>query len=468
LIIFGASIAFLSLMGTNMVPQSLRSLGVFAGVFNTVVLLISGCIVVVATFCLFWRRISAALQRLPAFLKKWMGNLNSISPTEKRVPVCCSMLVCLGLIVLALYGFASHSDVFEFQQKFIEGEWTNSYVFTGTQFVLGVSGEILLLIASSIAAGVGLIAVKRFYVEIKEGMFTSSLIQLLCICALILVIMFPLFNCGLFSALELIQNQLLWFLALVVCLVTAVSLLILHPITLMPVSEIRRKLVSAGNVANTILTILLVMTLAFMVLANTVLPEEGKAWLNDSIVGILLSTVCLAIIAYVGRKSLLSNNLVCAVKEKGITRLHLGIFGGVIGVFLAGVLMWVVTLQTQSVVGSALIICGALGGLGFGAFTRGSRKIRGIIGCVFGIIAIVFGLVMTYTTPIIIGYSLDGAPLYKWHDASFGAFLINQIVSLQGIFYLLLGLLIATLAAAYLSYGSGREKQGSRQSQATA
>ena len=141
-------------------------------------------------------------------------------------------------------------------------------------------------------------------------------------------------------------------------------------------------------------------------------------------------------------------------QNSSIRHLHLGILGGLAGVCVAGLLMRLLTLYTQDYVSLGLVFCGALGGLGFEALTSGNNRLRGLIGCVFGVIGVIFGLMMTYTTPIIAGYmqiltSNTMIPLYQWHEYSFARFLVMQLLTLDGIFYSLSGLVVAYLGASH-------------------
>jgi hypothetical protein len=203
---------------------------------------------------------------------------------------------------------------------------------------------------------------------------------------------------------------------------------------------------------------LLAGTLLFMVLANVpLLLEEGRIWLNESIVVVLLTLLFLFSVNIISADAKEKighfaeadqNSINNAHKKKGITKLHLGVLGGIIGVCMAGLLMRAITEATQSYMGLALVLCGLLGGLGFGALSRGDRRMRGIIGCCFGVIAIFFGLVMAYNTPIIIGYWNDGTALLKWHDASFLMFAQTRLLSMSGLFYTFFGLLAAYFAGS--------------------
>jgi hypothetical protein len=143
-------------------------------------------------------------------------------------------------------------------------------------------------------------------------------------------------------------------------------------------------------------------------------------------------------------------------KQKSIRHLHLGVLGGFIGICVAGLLMRILTSYAQDYVSLGLALCGALGALGFGALTSGDNRLRGIIGSVFGLIAVVFGLIMTYTTPIIIGYTNSTSssiltPLYEWHKYTFVRFLVMQLFTWDGIFFASFGIVAAYLVVSRLT-----------------
>jgi hypothetical protein len=151
-----------------------------------------------------------------------------------------------------------------------------------------------------------------------------------------------------------------------------------------------------------------------------------------------------------------SSNAGLSKQTGSIRHLHLGILGGLVGVCVAGLLMRLLTSYTQDYVSLGLVFCGALGGVGFEALTSGNNRLRGLIGCVFGLIGIIVGLMMTYTTPIIAGYmqiltSNTMVPLYRWHEYSFVRFLVMQLLTSDGVFYSLSGLVVAYLGASHLS-----------------
>jgi len=224
-----------------------------------------------------------------------------------------------------------------------------------------------------------------------------------------------------------------------------------------------------GKLIENLVRILLIALLFFIVLANIPsLFPDGASWVDDSVLGILL----FAVLLYVARVSLLKSkngdspigplatapsNDTASKQGKGIGHLQLGVLGGLVGISLAGLLMRTLALISQDVYISVFILCGALGGLGFGALTNGNNKLRGIIGCAFGLIAILFGLIMTYSAPLVVGYmsislsnnSVDAlTPIYKWHEYTFVQFLGIQLMSLHGFFYTFFGLLAAYLGGS--------------------
>jgi hypothetical protein len=139
------------------------------------------------------------------------------------------------------------------------------------------------------------------------------------------------------------------------------------------------------------------------------------------------------------------------IQQRNIKSLHLGFFGGLIGVLLAGLLVRAVTSDIQNFASSSLILCGVFGGLGFGLLTQGNNRLRGIIACFFGFFAMLFGLMMAYTSPIIIGYMISGEPIYMWLGQPIGRFLENQLFTMNGLFSAILGILAAYIAGSKLS-----------------
>lgn len=455
---FGAIVMLLAFMATGYAPQSLRMLGIFSGVFNNVLLLFGIGIVVISVACLIRSQLLLASKKTLAAISLFLRD-SKPKGTVQKLLFCVILITSLALIVSAFYSQATRTDIMRPQLQTITDKQTETYVSIGTQFSLSGSGTALLTGSLIMFAGLGLAVGYQLYSEIKSGMLTTKVVEFLGLIGLSAALVFVIGNGGLMASADLINNQLVGLFAVVFSLVIMEFALTLYrPVVLFTVSVAKKKLGAAGEVSGLLLKTLLAVSFFFILLVNVASAvPEGLTWLDNNMAFVMGSILILYVLSQgiysVGHKTGFSAASLDSIKpDSGVKRLHLGIFGGIIGVFLAGVLMRVLTLQTQSVVVSALVICAALGGLGFGALTNGNKKLRGIIGCIFGSIAIIFGLVMTYTSPIIIGYSLDGTPLYKWHGASFGEFMGNQLLSLQGAFYLLLGLMLAYLAAAYLSY----------------
>lgn len=157
---------------------------------------------------------------------------------------------------------------------------------------------------------------------------------------------------------------------------------------------------------------------------------------------------------------------VTAKQDSHIGHLHLGVCGGLVGVFVSGLLMHVLSSYSQGVCFSGFVLCGVLCGLGFGALTTGNTRLRGAFGCVFGFIGIFFGLIMTYATLIIVGYmsSLSSSvltPIYLWHEYTVAQFVVMQLLSLNGLFYTFFGLLAAYVVASRLTLKVKSNKKSS-------
>ncbi len=233
-------------------------------------------------------------------------------------------------------------------------------------------------------------------------------------------------------------------------------------------TALKPKVMPLDGIIQNLLRTLLVALLLFIFLANIPgLFSDAASWLNDSVLGVIFCAVLL----YVTKVFFLENGNgalpttapvserskgVAIKQDKLIGHLHLGVFGGLVGVCVAGLLMRVLTSYSQAVCFPGFVLCGVLGGLGFGVLTNGNARLRGAVGCVFGFTAIIFGLIMTYTTPIVIGYmrsiSTDVlTPIYLWHEHTFAQFVGIQLLSLHGLFYAFFGLLAAYLVASRLT-----------------
>jgi hypothetical protein len=225
---------------------------------------------------------------------------------------------------------------------------------------------------------------------------------------------------------------------------------------------------SSGYLIDDLLKFLIVSLLLFMVLVNLPLQQSNTmSWTEPIFIwGALSFTVLLYLVnirltAYkkppltISAEDAKKSNAEPS-KQNSIRHLHLGVFGGFIGICVAGLLMRILTSYAQDYVSLGLALCGALGALGFEALTSGNNRLRGIIGSVFGLIAVVFGLIMTYTTPITIGYIHSTStstltPLYKWHGYSFIQFLMMQLFTWDGIFFASFGIVAAYLVVSRLT-----------------
>jgi hypothetical protein len=231
------------------------------------------------------------------------------------------------------------------------------------------------------------------------------------------------------------------------------------------IASIKTKLANQEKLVDNLIKLLLISLLVIATCSNIGLFSDLTDWLNNSVIGVLAIAILLFVVKvfFIDNNSSLtqlSANMLPSsgdIKEKHhIKHLHYGIFAGFIGIFAAGLLMRLITSFSHTVYFSAFILCGALGGLGFGALTSGYSKLRGIIGCGFGVAAIIFGLIMTYSTPIIIGYMIPAAtpamtPIYQWHQYTFIQFAAIQLMSAHGLFYMFFGLVAAYVGGSYLS-----------------
>ena len=142
-----------------------------------------------------------------------------------------------------------------------------------------------------------------------------------------------------------------------------------------------------------------------------------------------------------------------ALKQQHLSHFHLGIFGGLIGICAAGLLMYFVSLTIQDCPVYLFAVCGGMGGVGFGALTGGNIKLRGIIGCAFGLVAIGFGLMLSYSSPIVVGYTRAlteeaMSPIYLLDNYTFGEFATTYLFSLNGLFFSYIGLVAAYLGSS--------------------
>ncbi|MCW4003110.1 MAG: hypothetical protein NWE95_04265 [Candidatus Bathyarchaeota archaeon] len=461
LTVFGVIITVLALIGINVVPKSLSPYGVFSGIFNTAILLFGVSITIASLTCLLWGKILGFIGFL---FTKIVGNLNSLPPKSRKI---LFLLIACGLLTIVIFAFffsASQTTVFQHQPIFTDdGNYMENQVLTGTQFSLNYNSTILLLFVLCSFIALGIFVGKQFYSELKNGMLTTTLIELLGLSGLSLILIYAIYSGGLFCALALMNNQFLWFMSLMFSLLIIVNLLVLFgPVVLAPVYVIRGKLITAEKVASLFMKALLIVSLTLIILFNLTSFLNGEVWLNDNIAGILLITLSLYTITVFsitsGKKLDISTETTqlqnfCDSKQEGIKHIHSGFLGGIIGIFIAGLMMWAITTVAQNYFGLALIFCGALGGLGFGGMTIGNRKLRGIIGCCFGFFAILFGLIMVYNAQIITGYMITASnvlmPTYLWN--SFGSFMESQFLNISGLFQLSFGLFAAYLLASNVS-----------------
>lgn len=94
----------------------------------------------------------------------------------------------------------------------------------------------------------------------------------------------------------------------------------------------------------------------------------------------------------------------CKSEQTPIRNLPIGVIGGIIAATFAAFLLRVLTQFTGDFYFVFLVVCGGIGGLGFGLPTEGNKMLRGVIGCFFGILAIIMGYYFIYTMPINLGY----------------------------------------------------------------
>ncbi len=231
-----------------------------------------------------------------------------------------------------------------------------------------------------------------------------------------------------------------------------------------------------SGVFDKFIKLLVVVIVTFVLIANVVSLPEMINWLNES----MLFSLFLVISIYAIKVEYLeckSGNLPVtspisgASKEKStikirnkiesllggnIRHLHSGVLGGVLGICIAGLSLRAIALYTGEFMGQALVLCGALGGTGFGALTSGNNRLRGLLGALFGIFTIIVGLIITYTSPVIIGYQMSTSgdlsiPIYKWQQYTFARFLELEMLRLNTLYYAFIGIFIAYLTGSYLS-----------------
>jgi len=130
-----------------------------------------------------------------------------------------------------------------------------------------------------------------------------------------------------------------------------------------------------------------------------------------------------------------------------IRNLPVGIIGGIVAAIIGAFLLRLMTQFTGDFYFVFLAVCAAIGGFGFGIPTDGNKMLRGAMGCLFGIIAILLGYYLIYVMPINIGY----ASLSASEIMSFQAFLGKFLGPLDYLF------ILAGVVAAYFA-GTGSLK----------
>jgi hypothetical protein len=133
-------------------------------------------------------------------------------------------------------------------------------------------------------------------------------------------------------------------------------------------------------------------------------------------------------------------------KKQKIAKGHFGIIGGLLGICAAGIIMRFAATAANDCPVYLLALSGSLGGLGFVLLTKGDRKVRTTVGCIFAFIAILFSLLLSYTAPVVAAYrlSLDGepmSPIYWFQNTSFSVYLKQTLFTLSGVFFAYIGFL---------------------------
>ena len=138
-------------------------------------------------------------------------------------------------------------------------------------------------------------------------------------------------------------------------------------------------------------------------------------------------------------------------KVKHLTR---GVLGGLTGVGLSAFLMGIATWAMHDFAAPILLVCGAFGGLGFGLLTKGNRKIRGLVACLFGLAAIFVAFFAAYITPVgtqqvqnLATGSTYVVNIYLGDEYSLAGFLTAQLSNINMLFYSALGLIAAYLGS---------------------
>ncbi|MGD6851450.1 MAG: hypothetical protein ACQCN6_05240 [Candidatus Bathyarchaeia archaeon] len=136
-------------------------------------------------------------------------------------------------------------------------------------------------------------------------------------------------------------------------------------------------------------------------------------------------------------------------KVKHLTR---GVLGGLAGVGLSAFLMGIATWAMHDFASPILLVCGAFGGLGFGLLTKGNRKIRGLVTCLFGVAAILVAMFAAYITPVgtqqvqnLATGATNVVNIYLGDEYSLAGFLSIQLSNINMLFFSTLGLIAAYL-----------------------
>jgi hypothetical protein len=118
-------------------------------------------------------------------------------------------------------------------------------------------------------------------------------------------------------------------------------------------------------------------------------------------------------------------------RPPAISRLGAGILMGLIFSAIGAFIFNFVTNLLGSYFYFLLIPLGYFGGLGFGLFTKGNGMIRGLLGLMFGLTAMLIGLWLVFTTVI----SIEGTLIAPSSVMSFGEFLdpLDYICILAGL-----------------------------------
>jgi hypothetical protein len=469
---FGFLLLLLAFLGTSLAPASMTGLAGF-GVFNGVILGLGGGVSLASLIALFRRRFFGFVWSLLAKTRKAAGKAMGVACGGWSRRLFAGVVV--GLVILfvsAAFLTAGNSQVFKAQPEFDGTDISREQVLVGNQITFSLGGRALLSAVLAFFIAGFFFAARRFLSELRRTTLRATFVELLSLFGAIVGMFFEVYRGGSFFALNLFTGEALWlWLAIGLALFFAVLHFLRAPKILCSLDDLKDKIIINRRLMETLIAIMATSMLTLAILLNINLlsvSRGGPDWIDPAVWG----TVSVALSLYLVKTvftGLENQNLPRTVADSGIAEssgvserrsgidhMHLGIFGGLIGVAAAGFLMRETTSQYQDFVSSALVLCGALGGLGFGALVTGNGRKRGLIGCVFGVLAIFFGLVMTYSTPIVVGYSMSfstgtATPVYLWHEYGFFRFIEIKLSTLPGIFFSFLGLVAAYLAGAHFS-----------------